>query len=314
MPHRVTVQDLYDFLRERLDLEWLAGEEGRLRRLIDPLHEDSSRVMAAPLNFIHPNRVQTIGQAENDYLTSLDEQKRLEALKLLFDLAPAAVILVNGVVASDQMIRLADQSKIPLLSSPHSDNQVLENLLHFSAVNLAEKTTVHGVFMEVLGMGVLLTGDAAVGKSELALELLSRGNRLIADDAPQFSRVAPDIISGTCPALLREFIEVRGLGILNVRAMFGDNAIKRSKYLRLIVRLKRMNDQELTSMDRLTGTYWSRDLLGVTVPEVTLPVAPGRNLAILVETAVRNHLLKLKGYDATEAFVERQERAIRENE
>jgi HPr kinase/phosphorylase len=314
MPHRVTVQDLYDFLHKRLDLEWLAGEEGRQRRLVDPLGKDSARVMAAPLNFIHPNRVQTIGQAEHDYLTSLNDEKRLEALELLFNLEPAAVILVNRVSASDDMVRLANESKIPLLSSPNTDNQVLDNLLYFSSLQLADKVTVHGVFMEVLGMGVLLTGDAAVGKSELALELLSRGNRLIADDAPEFARIAPDTVSGTCPPLLREFLEVRGLGILNVRAMFGDNAIKRSKYLRLIVKLQRMDDQELTSMDRLTGTYRADELLGVTIPEVTIPVAPGRNLAILVETAVRNHLLKLKGYDATEAFVERQQQAIRENE
>lgn len=311
--HRVTVQDLYDFLHERLALQWEGGRAGSQRRLSDPKDDDISRVIAAPLNFIHPNRIQMIGPAEDDYLQSLSPEKRLEALELLFNLEPAAVILVNRIGASEDLIRLSDQARIPLLSSTYSDNLVLDNLLYFSTLHLAEKTTVHGVFMEVLGMGVLLTGDAAVGKSELALELLSRGNRLIADDAPEFARIAPDIISGTCPPLLREFLEVRGLGILNVRAMFGDNAIKRSKYLRLIVRLKRMDDRELTAMDRLAGSYRSEEILGVTIPEVTVPVAPGRNLAILVETAVRNHLLKLKGYNATEAFVDRQQRAIREN-
>ncbi len=313
MPHRVTVQDLFDFLHSRLELEWLAGHEGRLRRLIDSENDDIPRVIAAPLNFIHPNRVQLIGPAENDYLEALDAAKRLEALELLFNLNPAVVMLANRVPAGKEIIGISDRTRIPLLSSPRSDNEVLDNLLHFGTMHLAEKTTVHGVFMEVLGMGVLLTGDAAVGKSELALELLSRGNRLIADDVPEFSRIAPDVISGSCPPLLREFIEVRGLGILNVRAMFGDNSIKRSKYLRLIVRLKRMNDQELTSMDRLTGTYRTDEMLGVPIPEVTVPVAPGRNLAILVETAVRNHLLKLKGYDAAESFIDRQQQAIREN-
>ena len=163
-------------------------------------------------------------------------------------------------------------------------------------------------------MGVLLTGDPAVGKSELALDLITRGNRLVADDAPEFTRIAPDIVSGTCPPLLREFLEVRGLGILNIRAMFGDSAIKRQKYLRLIVHLKRMSADQISSMDRLTGTHTNRDVLGVSIPQVTVPVAPGRNLSVLVESAVRNHLLRMKGYDATEVLIERQQQAILEQE
>jgi len=164
----------------------------------------------------------------------------------------------------------------------------------------------------VLGMGVLLTGDPAVGKSELALDLITRGSRLVADDAPEFTRIAPDIVSGTCPPLLREFLEVRGLGILNIRAMFGDSSIKRQKYLRLIVHLKRMSADQISSMDRLSGTHANLDVLGVSIPHVTVPVAPGRNLSVLVESAVRNHLLRLKGYDATEVLIERQQQAILE--
>ena len=134
--------------------------------------------------------------------------------------------------------------------------------------------------------------------------------RLVADDAPEFTRIAPDIISGTCPPLLREFLEVRGLGILNIRAMFGDSSIKRTKYLRLIVHLKRMSAEQISSMDRLSGAHTNRDVLGVSISQVTVPVAPGRNLAVLVESAVRNHLLRLKGYDATEVLIERQQQAI----
>jgi HPr kinase/phosphorylase len=132
----------------------------------------------------------------------------------------------------------------------------------------------------------------------------------VADDAPEFTRIAPDIVSGTCPPLLREFLEVRGLGILNIRAMFGDSSIKRTKYLRLIVHLKRMSADQISGMDRLSGAHSSRDVLNVSVPQVTVPVAPGRNLAVLVESAVRNHLLRLKGYDATEVLIERQQQAI----
>ena len=162
-------------------------------------------------------------------------------------------------------------------------------------------------------MGVLILGDAASGKSELALELVSRGNRLVADDAPEFARIAPDTISGTCPALLREFLEVRGLGILNIRSMFGDSAIKRSKDLRLVVHLQRLANQELQQFDRLQGTYRTHTILDIEIPEVTLPVASGRNLAVLVEAAVRDQILLRKGYNASEAFIKRQRKLIQQD-
>jgi HPr kinase/phosphorylase len=162
--------------------------------------------------------------------------------------------------------------------------------------------------MEVMGTGVLITGPSSIGKSELALELLSRGHRLIADDATEFARRAPDILNGTCPEMLRDFLEVRGLGILNVRAMFGDSAIKRNRNLRLIVKLQEMEEAE--EMDRLHGSKRMHNIQEVEIPEITLPVGPGRNLAVLLEAAVRNHILNTKGYDASQAFIERQKRRL----
>jgi HPr kinase/phosphorylase len=313
MPHRVTIQQLYDALRERLQLTWLAGKDGAGRTLITAQEQTGRRIIAGPLNFIHPHRVQVVGSAEIDYLDSLEEQARQDAVQRLFAAQPAAVVLVGDVAAPQDLLQAAEAGQTPLLQSPLSDSQVLDNLQYYGSLALADKTTLHGVFMEVLGMGVLIIGDASVGKSELALELISRGGRLVADDAPEFTRVAPDIISGTCPPMLREFLEVRGLGVLNIRAMFGDSAIKRSKYLRLIVQLKRMGQQELADLDRLSDTASHRDVIGVAIPEVTVPVAPGRNLAILVEAAVRNHMLKLQGYDASEALIERQRQALQNN-
>jgi HPr kinase/phosphorylase len=310
MPHRITIQQLYDALRERLQLSWLTGQDGAQRTLLGQQDPTARRVTAGPLNFIHPHRVQVIGPSEVDYLNSLDSAGLHDAVQRLFAAEPVAVVLVEDITAPDDLRQAAENTGTPLLCSPLPDNQVLDNLQYYISLVLADKTTLHGVFMEVLGMGVLLVGDAAVGKSELALELVSRGSRLVADDAPEFTRVAPDIVNGNCPPMLREFLEVRGLGILNIRAMFGDSAIKRSKYLRLIVQLKRMNSQELSELDRLSGTFSHRDVLGVSIPEVTVPVAPGRNLAILVEAAVRNHLLKLQGYDASSAFIERQQQAM----
>lgn len=313
MPHRVTIQHLYDALHDRLQLDWLAGRAGAARSLIKAGEGVPSHIIAGPLSIIHPNRIQVVGPAELQYLDTLAVDARGQALLDLFAAGPAAIVLVESIPVPDDLRLAADSNQVPLLSSPLPDSRVLDNLQHYGSLALAEKTTIHGVFMEVLGTGVLIVGDAAVGKSELALELVSRGNRLVADDAPEFMRIAPDTISGSCPPLLREFLEVRGLGILNIRSMFGDSAIKRSKFLRLIVQLKRLDHQELAELDRLAGSYTTRSVLDVPIPEVTIPVAPGRNLAILVEAAARNHMLKLQGYDATATFIERQQQAIKGN-
>ena len=310
MPHNVRVKDLFDALHERLRLTWVAGKSGADKPLLSDNTDASSGIIAGPLNYIHPNRVQVIGPAEQNYLNSLPPPNRQQALLQLFADMPALIVLVDNVSGPPELPHMANDAAVALMRSPLPDNQVLDNLQYYASLFLSEKTTLHGVFLEVLGMGVLLTGDPAVGKSELALDLITRGSRLVADDAPEFTRIAPDIVSGTCPPLLREFLEVRGLGILNIRAMFGDSSIKRTKYLRLIVHLKRMSADEISGMDRLSGAYANRDVLGVSIPQVTVPVAPGRNLAVLVESAVRNHLLRLKGYDATEVLIERQQQVI----
>jgi HPr kinase/phosphorylase len=312
MPHNIRVRDLYDTLRERLSLIWVAGEAGAERTLLSDNTDASTGIIAGPLNYIHPNRVQIIGPAEVNYIDSLPQPHRHQALQQLFAEQPALVMLVNDIIGPPELPGMADEAAVALTRSPLPDAQVLDNLQYYASLFLSEKTTLHGVFLEVLGMGVLLTGDPAVGKSELALDLITRGSRLVADDAPEFTRIAPDIVSGTCPPLLREFLEVRGLGILNIRAMFGDSSIKRQKYLRLIVHLKRMSADQISGMDRLSGTHANLDVLGVSIPHVTVPVAPGRNLSVLVESAVRNHLLRLKGYDATEVLIERQQQAILE--
>jgi HPr kinase/phosphorylase len=314
MPHSVRVKDLFDRLHERLRLVWVAGKAGADSALLSATSDASTGIIAGPLNFIHPNRVQIIGPAEETYLDSLSVANRRQALEQLFAEQPALVILVNGIEGPTELAGMADEAGVALMRSPLADTQVLDNLQYYASLFLSEKTNLHGVFLEVLGMGVLLTGDPAVGKSELALDLITRGSRLVADDAPEFTRIAPDIVSGTCPPLLREFLEVRGLGILNIRAMFGDSSIKRQKYLRLIVHLKRMSADQISGMDRLSGTHSSLDVLGVSIPHVTVPVAPGRNLSVLVESAVRNHLLRLKGYDATEVLIERQQQSILEQQ
>jgi len=309
MPHKVRVRDLYEALRDKLRLQLIAGESGLDRALLDDTLDPASYLVAGPLSDIHPNRIQVIGHAEQRYLEALGEARK-PLLERLFNSPTRVVVLVDGVAADPILLTRAEQAGVVVLVSPLSVRTVLDHLQYFATLRLSDKTTLHGVFMEVLGMGVLITGDPAVGKSELALELVSRGNRLVADDAPEFTRVAPDLVSGSCPPLLRDFLEVRGLGVLNIRAMFGDNAIKHDKYLRLIVHLQSMTEQELATMERLAARRETCEILGVPIPQVTIPVAPGRNLAILVEAAVRAHLLTLQGYNATEEFVARQQQAL----
>ena len=176
---------------------------------------------------------------------------------------------------------------------------------------MAPKITVHGVYMEVLGMGVLITGESGIGKSELALELLSRNHRLIADDAVEFIRVGPDVLVGQSPgATLSDYLEVRGLGILDIRTMFGETAVRHRKRLHLIVHMERMEKRRMRKLDRLQAQQVTHKLLDIDIPEVALFVGPGRNLAVLVEAAVRSYILRMWGIDTLKDFMQRQQSLI----
>ncbi len=313
-PLPFSAASLWEGFQERLELKWLAGEEAATRQFFARREADDQFSPIGHLNFIHPHCIQVIGQREHRYLEELGENSLHDALDRLFGGDSCMVIVANGLQASDMLLERAAQAAIPLLSSPQPSEKLVEHLGYFLTRQMAATTTVHGVFMDVMGIGVLITGDSAVGKSELALELVSRGHYLIADDAPEFIRTAPDTLEGRCPPLLRNFLEVRGLGVLNVRAMFGDSALKKQKILRLIIRLQRMEPDALQEMDRLRGSRQMRHILDVEVPELLLPVAPGRNLAVLVEAAARNYVLYREGYDAAEAFIARQQKFIDEGQ
>jgi HPr kinase/phosphorylase len=179
-------------------------------------------------------------------------------------------------------------------------------LQYHLARTLAPRVTLHGVFMEIYSIGVLITGESGAGKSELALELITRGHRLVADDAPEFTQIAPDVLDGTSPEMLQDMLEVRGLGVLDIRQMFGDTAVKKNKYLRLIVHLTRPHlEPKPAGIERLTGDLGTRHVLDLDVPLITLPVMPGRNLAVLTEAATRMHILRAKGVDPAAAFMAR---------
>jgi len=305
-----TLQGLVERVGAALRLSWLSPAPQALRPLRGADPGLAQQSLVGSLNCIHPNRLQVVGHPELAYLDDIGPTAREETLRKLFAGRPAAVVFSNGLAPEPRILGLAAQSETPLLSSPLGDEDIIGRLRYFLTHALAESTTVHGVLMEVLGMGVLLVGDPAIGKSELALDLICRGHRLIADDAPQLARVAPETLEGSCPPLLRDFLEVRGLGVLNIRAMFGEGAVAQSRPLNLVISLRAMSGAELAGIDRLAGSLSGRNILGVTVPEITMPVAPGRNLAILVEASVRHQILRIRGYDAGADFTERQARAM----
>lgn len=307
----VTVDKLFRDNVDALDLAWLTGQDGGRRSLTSEALNKTNLAPIGYLNLVHPNRVQVLGSAEMDYLRKLSADALEEALHHLFSEELAAVVVADGERPPTVLQETADKTNTPLFASSHPSSAVVSHLGHYLMQNLAETTVVHGVFMEVTGLGVLIQGEAAVGKSELALELVTRGHRLIADDAVELRRVAPETLEGTCPPMLRDFLEVRGLGILNIRSLFGEASVKLKKNLKLIVLLVKPGHGS-EPMNRLDMEASQTTILGVDVLTVRIPVAAGRNLAVLVEVAVRNHILKSRGIDPVAELMARQESFMQE--
>lgn len=304
----LTTDGLFEAQASALKLKWVAGRAGRERLLEPSTARYPGMALVGHLNFVHPNRVQVIGEAEVDYLHKLNKKEHAEAIVRLFGCErTAAVVLANGKKADRDLVAMANRFKLALFSTPLPSPVVIDNLQYYLTRALASRLTVHGVYMEVLGMGVLLTGEPGIGKSELALELLSRGHRLIADDAVEFIRVGPDVLVGQCPRELSDYLEVRGLGILDIRLMFGETAVRHRKKLHLIVRLEQLHKKRMGKIDRLQARQHTRAILDVETPETVLYVAPGRNLAVLVEAATRSYILRTWGIVPLEDFIKRHQ-------
>lgn len=314
MADRLRARELFSELGERLELRWVAGQRGGERVIERGEHLSRRPSLAGYLNVIHPNKVQIVGSAELAWLDGLDARTRWEVLQKIMQSRPLAMVITQGQSCPADLRDAVEESDTPLWVSPRRGYELLNLLQYHLARALAPRVTLHGVFMEIYSIGVLVTGDSGAGKSELALELISRGHRLVADDAPEFTQIAPDVLDGTCPELLQDLLEVRGLGVLNIREMFGDTAVKRNKYLRLIVHLERAPELSNEAMTRITGESGSRKVLDLDVPVVQLPVAAGRNLAVLTEAAVRLHLLRSKGMDPAAAFLARHTAFLQQGE
>lgn len=300
----ITISEFVALAPARLEIELLAGHYGAsTRRLTAPRIQKLGLALAGFTRYIHPGRLQIVGQSEIRFLGELAPDKRAEAIDNLDPANISCILVTKNLEPPTELIKACDATSLPLLRTPLLSSEAIEIVTLFLQQTLAPVTMLHGVLLDVYGLGVLMEGASGIGKSECALDLITRGHRLVSDDVVEVRSMSAERLVGSAPELLREHLEIRGLGIINIRDLFGVSAITNAKAVDLSIRLERWEDA--IGVDRLGIDMQTVQILGVTVPQVILPVSPGRNLATLVETAVRVQLMRIRGYDAAQTFVTR---------
>lgn len=292
-----------------LDLALLAGGDGLDRRITIPYIQKTGLALAGFDEYLRPGRVLIFGQSEIRYLESLGHEARTQAVRRAFARDIPCVLLTGGIMPPAEMVQEAERAAVPLLRTSLSTPMAIAKLTTLLEDRLATRDIIHGVLLDVLGLGVLVVGESGIGKSECALDLIVRGHRLVADDAVEVRRRAESVLIGTCPELTRQHMEIRGLGIINVKDLFGIASTRSSKRVELVVQLQRWEPGH--EYDRLGLDDESHEILGLRIPLIRMPVAPGRNLAILVEVAARNQLLRSRGRHAARALAARVDRQLR---
>lgn len=248
-------------------------------------------------------RIQVLGKSEMGFIYALPTEEYLKTVDAFFATKPAVVIITRGIEAKEEVISAAKKHSVPLLRTNDETSGLLAALISFLNVQLAPRITRHGVLVEVFGEGILLLGESGVGKSETAIELVNRGHRLIADDAVEIRRVSSKSLVGSSPENIRHFIELRGIGIINASRIFGVGAVKPTEKIDLVINIEPWNSNKV--YDRMGLEEESTEILGISIPSLTVPVKPGRNLAVIIEVAARNHRQKKLGYNAAQALLER---------
>ncbi|MEY4317496.1 MAG: hypothetical protein RI902_1304 [Pseudomonadota bacterium] len=310
-PNVISADVLFEAFRGRLHWEWQAGL-GASERRFDEVAIRAARSgadLVGYLNYIHPYRVQVLGEREVAYISRGNEADRARRVSRIVTLEPPVLVLADNQTAPDELIAMCERAQIPMFATGESAAFVIDVLRAYLSKHFADRTSMHGVFMDILGLGVMITGESGLGKSELGLELISRGNGLVADDAVDLYRINQATIEGRCPELLQNLLEVRGIGLLDIRAIFGETAVRRKMRLKLIVHLVRKETLE-RDYERLPHEPLTQDVLGVPVRKVVIQVVAGRNIAVLVEAAVRNTILQLRGVDTYQEFIARHQRAM----
>ena len=310
-PSVISAEVLFEEHRPALHWEWIAGHAHPERHFDEEAvrNAQSSADLVGYLNYIHPYRVQIVGLREIAYLNEGNPEVAERRISRIVTLEPPVLIVADGQTPPDRLVALCDRAEIPLFATAESAGHVIDVVRAYLGQHFAERTTRHGVFMDILGLGVLLTGESGLGKSELGLELISRGHGLVADDAVDLYRVSQTSLEGRCPDLLMNLLEVRGIGLLDIKAIFGETAVRRKMRLKLIVHLVRKETME-REFERLPYEPLNEDILEVPIRKTVIAVDAGRNLAVLVEAAVRNTILQLRGIDTYKEFIGRHEKAM----
>ncbi len=310
-PTVVSADVLFEAFRTYLKWDWLVGLSASERRFDEvAVHAArSSADLVGYLNYIHPYRLQVLGAREIAYLTNGTDEDCARRVSRIVTLEPPLLVLGDGQTAPPSLLALCERAQIPLFATQESAAFVIDVLRAYLAKHFSDRTTMHGVFMDILGLGVMITGESGLGKSELGLELISRGNGLVADDAVDLFRINQTTIEGRCPDLLQNLLEVRGIGLLDIRAIFGETAVRRRMRLKLIVHLVRRETLE-RDYERMPSEPLTQDVIGIPVRKVVIQVVAGRNISVLVEAAVRNTILQLRGINTYEDFALRQRQAM----
>jgi len=293
-----------------LPLELLSGAGGLHRVITSPHIQKTGLALAGFDEYLQPGRVLVFGESEVRFLDSLEQEVRLQALEAVFTHDVPCVLITGGWEPPADLRAGAERAQVPLLRTAVATPLAIAKLTGVLEDALAVREVIHGVLMDILGLGVLIVGDSGIGKSECALDLVVRGHRLVADDTVEIHRRGEKDVIGTCPELTRHHMEVRGLGVINIRDLFGVASTRVNKRLELVVQLERWDQNREYDRVGLDDSYY--DLIGVRLPLVRMPVAPGRSLAILVEVAVRNQILRARGRHAARDLVARLERALKE--
>jgi HPr kinase/phosphorylase len=305
----ISVEEFIEKSPPEMQITLLAGAKGlQTKKIVSARIQKLGLALAGFAHYIHSGRVQIVGQSEIWYLLQLEKEKRLQAINNLQLSNICCVLITKNLEPPVELIETANEIGLPIVRTSAVSSSAIHLVSTFLAEILAPQITTHGVLMGVFGLGVLLLGDSGIGKSECALDLITRGHHLIADDAVLIKRIGEKLI-GISPELTHEHLEIRGLGIINIRDLFGVSAVGNQKNIDLCVELKRW--KEVEEIDRLGLETQEEDIFGVKVTKYVLPVSSGRNTSTLVETAIRLHLLKINGYDATEKLIQKHTNILR---
>ncbi len=307
----ISLEKFFKDKREELELKFFSGKSGRTRLIVTPKIQKSGLIFAGIFKSLHFDRIQIAGEAEMIFFGGLDKSRQNSVLDMLCSTEIPCIIFAGGVRPPSGLKKRAQESAFPILVSRLKTSALIEGLIDYLSIELAERKCVHGVLMDIFGMGVLITGNSGIGKSECALDLITKGHRLVSDDVTELEKRGSGIVLGRGAGEIKHFMEIRGLGIINIKDLFGMSSIMEEKQVSLVVELEEWSSKK--EYDRSGLEEKTYEVFGVKIPSLLIPVSPARNLSTLLEVAVRNFILKQGGVDSAKSFEGTHQRIIEKN-